>query len=67
MPSGARIAVTTAERVLVGREELEAHRLHAGAAGAAEPSVAVERRLEALVEEDPERGVERQRRARRRA
>ena len=45
--------------VLVRREELEPHRLDAGAAGAAEPDVAVEGRLEALLEQEPERDVER--------
>ena len=43
IPSGARTAVTTAARVVVGREELEAHRLDPGARGAAEADVALER------------------------
>ena len=51
--------------VLVGREQLEAHRLRALAAGAAEPDVAVERRLEPLLEQQPERDVQRLARARR--
>ena len=44
--------------VLVGREELEAHRLRAGAARAAEPDVPLERGVEALLEQQPERDVE---------
>ena len=45
--------------VLVGREELEAHRLRALAAGAAEADVPVEGRLQALLEEEAERDVQR--------
>ena len=44
--------------VVVGREELEAHRLDPGARRAAEPDVPLERRLEAVVEDHPERHVE---------
>ena len=53
--------------VVVGREELEAHRLDPLAAGAAEANVALERRLETLLEQQAERDVEAVRRARRRA
>ena len=45
-------------RVVVGREELEPHRLHARARRAAEPDVPLERRLEPVVEDQPERDVE---------
>ena len=45
--------------VLVGREELEAHRLHARARGAAEADVPLERRLEPFLEQQAERDVER--------
>ena len=45
--------------VLVGREELEAHRLRALTTGAAEPDVPVERRFQALLEQEPERDVQR--------
>ena len=58
MPSGARIAVTTAARVVVGREELEPHRLDARARRAAEPDVALERGVETVVEQQAERDVE---------
>ena len=44
--------------VLVGREELEAHRLDARARGPAESHVPLERRLEAVVEDQPECDVE---------
>ena len=44
--------------VVVGREELEAHRLDAGARRAAEAHVALERGLEAVVEDQAERDVE---------
>ena len=44
--------------VVVGREQLEPHRLDAGARRAAEPDVALERGLEAVVEDHPERDVE---------
>ena len=44
--------------LLVRREELEAHRLRALAAGAAEPDMAVVARLEALLEQQAERDVE---------
>ena len=44
--------------VVVGREQLEPHRLHAGARCAAEAHVALERRLETVVEDQPERDVE---------
>ena len=58
MPSGARIAVTTADGVVVGREELEPHRLDAGARRPAEADVPLERGVEAVVEDHPERDVE---------
>ena len=45
-------------RVVVGREELEPHRLHPGARGAAEANVPFEARLERVVEDQPERDVE---------
>src|SRR5207237_6235763 len=44
--------------VLVGGEELEPERLHAGASGAAEAHMAVERSLQTLVEQQPEGDVE---------
>src|SRR5207302_6282079 len=44
--------------VLVRREELEAHRLRAGASCTAEPYVPIERRVEALLEQEAERDVE---------
>ena len=49
--------------VLVGREELEPHRLDARAGSAAEPHVPLERRLEPFLEQQAERDVERRRRA----
>ena len=45
-------------RVVVRREQLEPHRLDAGARGAAEAHVPLERRLEARLEEHPERDIE---------
>ena len=44
--------------VVVGREELEPHRLDARARGAAEPDVALERCVEPVVEQQAERDVE---------
>src|SRR6185437_1685523 len=44
--------------VVVGREELEAHRLGALAAGAAEADVALEDGVESLIEQDPKCDVE---------
>ncbi len=44
--------------ILVGREELEAHRLGAGARGASEPHVPLEHRVEPFVEQQAERDVE---------
>jgi hypothetical protein len=44
--------------ILVGREELEAHRLDPGAAGAPEPDMALERIVQAAVEEESKRHVE---------
>ena len=43
--------------ILVGREELEAHRLGTLAAGTAEPDVPVEDGLEARLEQETERDV----------
>ena len=45
--------------VVVGREELEPHRLRSLAAGAAEANVAFEGSFEAVLEQQPERDVER--------
>ena len=53
-------------RVVVRREQLEAHRLRALAAGAAEQPVALEGLLEPAVEDQPERDVERDDERRRR-
>ena len=50
--------------VVVGREELEPHRLDPLAAGAAESDVTLERRVETLLEQEAERDVESLRRAR---
>ena len=58
MPSGVAHGGDDGAAVLVGREELEAHRLRARAAGAAETDVPVERSLEAFLEQQPERDVE---------
>src|SRR3989442_11149074 len=44
--------------VLVGRSKLEPHRLDSGTRRSAEPQVALERGLEALVEDQPERYVD---------
>src|SRR6478736_717825 len=45
-------------RVVVGREELEPHRLDPGPGGAAEPYVPLERCLEAVLEQQAERDLE---------
>ena len=66
-PSGARTAVTTALRSSSGEKSSRPIAFDAGAARAAEPDVPVERGLEALLEQQPERDVERRRRATRAA
>ena len=58
MPSGREDRGDDSGAVLVGREELETHRLGTLAAGTAEPDVAVERGLEPLVQQEPKRNVE---------
>ena len=59
IPGGVRIPVRTAAVSSSGRVELEAHRLRARPAGAADRDVAGEDPLEALLEDEAERCVER--------
>ena len=57
-PSGARTAVTTAEVSSSGEKSSRPIALMPGARGAAEADVPLERGLEAVVEDHPERDVE---------
>ena len=58
-PLGCQRARQDGGAVVVGRVELEADRLDAGAAGAAERAMTRERRLEPVGEDEPERLDER--------